>query len=99
MCGDKIDTAGEDSGPGRRRFLCGVGLAVAGAVAGCSNVTDQSFSASRAGLSETAREELALEQVDSESRSLSREGPSGNVEVTITNHAAIYSRAAGMGGS
>lgn len=86
-------------GTDRRRFLAVLGLAAVGSAAGCSGVTEQSFEAEQAGLPDTAQEELALVETDSSSESLSRDGPTGNVEVTVTNHTAVYSRAAGLGGS
>ena len=45
-----------------------------------------------------ARETLRLAETTRDERTVSREGPSGNVEVSITSHAAVYSHAAGYGG-
>lgn len=98
MTRDEHATGGTTGGR-RRQFLAAVGIAMAGGVAGCSGITEQEFAAQQVGLSEDAQTELGLAEVDSETSSVSREGPTGNVEVTITNHAAIYSRAAGFGGN
>lgn len=82
----------------RRKLLGVVGLAAVGGVAGCSGITEQRFAAQSVGLSESVQEELGLAEVSNESESVSRKGPTGNVTVTVTNQAAIYSRASGLGG-
>lgn len=79
-------------------MLCGLGVAAVGSLAGCSGITNQSFEAKQVGLSDDAQAELGLAEVDSETVSVSQDGPTGNVSVSITNHAAIFSRAAGLGG-
>jgi hypothetical protein len=92
------ETAGGGVQRDRRGFLAVLGLAAAGGLAGCGGVTEQSFAAQQVGLSADAQEELGLAEVTSESQSVERQGPTGSVTVSITNHSALYSRAGGLGG-
>ena len=92
------ESAGGSVRRDRRRFLAVLGLAAAGGVAGCGGVTEQSFAAQQVGLSADAQDELGLAEVTSESETVERQGPTGNVTVSITNHSALYSRAGGLGG-
>ncbi|TSD09566.1 hypothetical protein DP107_15625 [Haloglomus irregulare] len=76
----------------RRRTLAALGGGALVGLAGCSGVTEQSFEATPVVLPEGPREELVLAETASESETIEREGPSGNVEVSITSHAAVYQR-------
>lgn len=76
----------------RRETLAAVGIAAAGGLAGCSGVTQRSFAATPVVLSGPAREELVLAETLRESQEVTREGPSGNVEVSITSEAGGYRR-------
>jgi hypothetical protein len=77
---------------GRRDVLATVGgIALAG-VAGCSEVTEQSFEATPVQLPEDDREKLVLAETAANSEATTRDGPTGNVEVEITNHARVYRR-------
>lgn len=67
------------------------GIALAG-VAGCSEVTEQSFEATPVQLPEDDREKLVLAETAANSEATTRDGPTGNVEVEITNHARVYRR-------
>lgn len=81
----------------RRRYLAAlVGL---GALGGCSGASSQSFEASAVVLPPEDRTELRLAETGRDARTTSRDGPSGNVEITVTNETAVYSHAAGYGGS
>ena len=83
---------------GRRDVLATVGGLAIGGVAGCSEVTQQSFEASPVVLPEADREETVVAETARESETTTREGPSGNVEVEITAHASIYRRGPASGG-
>jgi hypothetical protein len=78
---------------GRRRYLAVVGTATTGLVAGCSGLTEQSFESQAVGLDDAAREDLQLAETERSSPTTSRTGPSGNVEVSVTNHVTVYRRA------
>jgi len=67
------------------------GVALAG-LAGCSGATEQSFEATPVQLPEGAREETVLAETAADSETTTRDGPTGNVEVEITNHARVYRR-------
>lgn len=82
----------------RRRYLAALAGAAA-LTAGCSDVTSQSFEASTVVLPAEDQEALRLAETSRDRRTVSRQGPSGNVEVSITSAAAVYSHAAGYGGS
>ena len=77
---------------GRRTVLATVGGTALAGLAGCSNATQQSFEATPVVLPEDAREELVLAETARESETITREGPSGNVEVEITSAASVYQR-------
>lgn len=81
----------------RRRYLTVVGTAAAGLVAGCSGLTEQSFESQAVGLDDAALEELQLAETDRRSPTATRTGPSGNVEVSVTNHVTVYRRADALG--
>jgi hypothetical protein len=77
---------------GRRDVLATVGgIALAG-LAGCSGVTEQSFEATPVVLPEDDRENLVLAETAADSETTTRDGPTGNVQVEITNHARVYRR-------
>jgi hypothetical protein len=95
---DTTTTGSSGSDTTRRRYLAALAGAAA-LTAGCSDVTSQSFEASAVVLPSEDQEALRLAETSRDERTISREGPSGNVEVSITNRAAIYSHAAGYGGS
>jgi hypothetical protein len=81
----------------RRRVLATAGgLALAG-MAGCSSLTEQSFEASPVVLPESARQEMVLSETGREAETITRDGPTGNVEVSITSHAAVYRRGPARG--
>jgi len=82
---------------GRRRLLAGVGGALATGLAGCSEVTEQSFEAATVALPQPAREELWLTETARDGTTITREGP-GDSELEITNKATVYSRAAWLEG-
>lgn len=81
----------------RRQFLATTAGLALGAVAGCSGVTEQSFEATPVVLPSDDREELWLGETVRDAPTINREGP-GGTELTITNHAAVYTREAGLGG-
>lgn len=83
---------GIESTTTRRQLLIAGATAATAAVAGCEGVTEQSFEASPTTLSAESRERLRLRELAAESQTISREV--GGAEVTITNHVAVYSRAA-----
>jgi hypothetical protein len=81
----------------RRRFLSVAGAATAAVLAGCSGLRRRSFEASPVVLSDGDQEAFRVAETDATSHTISRDGPAG-AEVEITNHAAVYSRAGGLGG-
>ena len=81
----------------RRRTLSALSGAVLAGLAGCAGVTEQSFEATPVVLPEDAREEMVLAETANESESIEREGPTGNAEVSITSHSAVYRRGPARG--
>ena len=75
----------------RRRYLAAVAGATA-SLAGCSNVTSQSFEASMVALPESARESLQLLETARDTRTIEPQAPTDDVEVSITNRIAVYNR-------
>jgi len=73
------------------------GTTAAVALAGCSNVTSQSFEASPVVLPDADQTERRLAETSRDSQTVQRSGPAGS-EVEITNQTAVYSRAKGLGG-
>lgn len=98
MTRDKHDSARTDTKLPRRELLVAAGGTLAVGLAGCSGVTEQSFEAAPVVLPDAGREELLLAETSRESETITREGPSGNVEVEITNHASVYRRGPAWGG-
>jgi len=82
----------------RRPLLAVLGTGTAAALAGCEDITNQSFEASSVGLAADAQETLQLSELASESTTLEKSAADGNVSVSITTHTAVYSRAAALGG-
>jgi len=82
----------------RRVLLSGGAVAVGVGLAGCSNITQQSFEATPLKLSTTNMDELGLTRQSAGTDTISREGVGGQVEVSITNQAAVFDRAAWLRG-
>ena len=82
----------------RRVLLSGGAVAVGVGLAGCSNITQQSFEATPLELSTTNMDELGLTRQSAGTDTISREGVGGQVEVSITNQAAVFDRAAWLRG-
>jgi hypothetical protein len=99
MSEDRTAASTDSSNTDRRTLLVLLGAGGFAGLAGCSNVTSQSFEASTVVLPPEDQEALRLAETSRGERTVSRQGPSGNVEVSITNKAAVYSHAAGYGGS
>lgn len=89
--------AGRADGLSRRRFLAGVGTTTGISLAGCSGVTEQSFAASPVVLPETDQTALRLSETAQDAESITVNGPADS-GVEVTNHAATYIRAKGLGG-
>jgi hypothetical protein len=87
----------EDDVLSRRDYLAVLGTAATGTVAGCPDPRSQSFEARPVGLSTAVQETYRVTETVQEPVTERREGP-GGVEVSITNHAAVYSRTVGRGG-
>jgi hypothetical protein len=81
----------------RRTTLAAPGGAALAGLAGCSGVTEQSFEAAPVVLPDAASGELALAETVRESETTTRDGPSGNLEVSITSHSAVYRRGQARG--
>jgi hypothetical protein len=81
----------------RRDYLAVLGTAAVGSMAGCPDPRSQSFEAAPVGLSTEDQETLRLAETVREPITERREGP-GGTEVSITNHAGVYSRTVGLGG-
>ena len=90
---DAVDGACID----RRSLLVAAGGALAAGLAGCSEVTDQSFEAAPVVLPGGDREGLVLAETARDSETTTRDGPSGNVEVTTTSHSSGYQRGPARG--
>lgn len=91
------DASTIDSSLSRRRFLGATGAAaVVTGSAGCSKATQQSFEAAPVILPDAAQEEFVVAETARDSETITREGPTGNVEVSITNHASVYQRGPGL---
>ena len=82
----------------RRAFLTALGVGTAASLAGCEEITNQSFEASAVGLSTGAQETLHLSELAQETLRFEESAADGNVSVSITSHTAVYSRAAALGG-
>lgn len=93
--GDREDRPTESStvgtGLSRRRFLGATGTAAVAGLAGCNEVTQQSFEAAAVELPTDAQDALALGETVAKGRTVSREGP-GGTEVKITSQVAVYRR-------
>jgi hypothetical protein len=100
-CADSGGAPSTATGRHSRRAFLATAAAVGGtlALAGCSEITDQEFTADRVVLPEDAREELVLSEVTSESRTVSRTPSAGGVEgeVSVTSHAVAYHRGPARG--
>ncbi|WP_159901721.1 DUF6517 family protein [Salinirussus salinus] len=100
-CADSGGAPSTATGRHSRRAFLATAAAVGGtlALAGCSEITDQEFTADRVVLPEDAREELVLSEVASESRTVSRTPSAGGVEgeVSVTSHAVAYHRGPARG--
>jgi phage terminase large subunit-like protein len=90
-------SSGSDWASTRRRFLAVSGAAAGAVLAGCSSVTSQSFTASPVLLPDETQTELLLAETTRDSRSVTLDGPA-DTQVEITNQAAVYKRATGLGG-
>lgn len=66
-------------------------------VAGCSGETKRTFEASPVVLPDDDQGTLRLAETNREPETISRTGPA-DTEIEITNHAAVYKRAVGLGG-
>lgn len=82
----------------RRPFLAALSVGTVAALAGCEEITNQSFEASSVGLSTDAQERLQLGELSQDTLSFSESAADGNVSVSVTSHTAVYSRAAALGG-
>ena len=82
----------------RRALLSGGAVAVGVGLAGCGGITQQSFEATPLELSTTNMDDLGLTQQSTRADTISREGIGGQVEVSITNQAAVFDRAAWLRG-
>jgi hypothetical protein len=100
-CADSGGAPSTATGRHSRRAFLATAAAVGGtlALAGCSEITDQEFTADRVILPGDAREELVLSEVTSESRTVSRTPSAGGVEgeVSVTSHAVAYHRGPARG--
>jgi hypothetical protein len=83
---------------GRRRFLAGVSVGSLASLAGCGEITTQSFEATSVGLSSSVQERLQLTEAAREALTREERTAGGNVSVSITSHTAVYSRAGAIGG-
>ena len=82
----------------RRVLLSGGAVAVGVGLAGCGDLTQQSFEATALELSTTNMDDLGLTQQSTRADTISREGIGDQVEVSITNQAAVFDRAAWLRG-
>lgn len=90
---------GRDGPTLRRRELLGLaGGALVAGVAGCADLQSQTFSASEVVLPAAAQTELSLAESSRERHTISGTDPTGNLDITIENYSAVYSRAVGLGG-
>lgn len=80
----------------RRDVLYGLSVLGATSLAGCTDVTKQQFEATAVTLPPTDQEELLLSETLRDSTSVSRTGPNGDLEITVTSHFASYSRQKGV---
>jgi len=80
----------------RRGVLAAAGSVGIAGLAGCSDVTDQSFTADAVVMPDDAQEELVLAETVREGDTIKRSGPAG-VEVSITNQASLYRRGPARG--
>jgi hypothetical protein len=90
-------SSGRDTVWNRRRFLTTAGTAAGIVLAGCSGVTNQSFAASPVTLPDADQRELLLAEATVTPKTITLDGPA-DTEVEITNQAAVYKRADGLGG-
>jgi hypothetical protein len=90
-------SSGRDTGWNRRRFLAAAGTAAGVVLAGCSSVTEQSFAASPVLLSAADQTDLLLAETTVDSQTITLDGPA-DTQAEITNQAAVYKRANGLGG-
>ncbi len=81
----------------RRTFVTGTALAAA-TTAGCSDIRQQSFDARPVGLPAAERGPVGMAETSMESMTLTFDGPA-STEVEVTNHSAVYRRAADDGGT
>ena len=80
----------------RRGYLTSLALLGATSLAGCTGVTEQRFEADPVVLPPPHQAGLVLGERLCDSSTVTRSGPSGNVEVTATSQFATYGRAAGV---
>ncbi|MGM0590742.1 MAG: hypothetical protein ACQETI_03770 [Halobacteriota archaeon] len=83
---------------GRRQLIAALGSASAIGLAGCQELQSQSFEAEPTALSEESQKSLRMGEIARDSQTIERTALGGSVDVSITSHAAIYSRAVGLGG-
>lgn len=81
----------------RRRLMAVMGAVVSAGLAGCTEVTQQSFEAAPVVLPEDDQSTLMLPETGSDSTTVDREYAGGNVEVGVTSHLRVYRRAPGLG--
>lgn len=97
MTGERsTDEGGSDTR--RREFLVSGGAFVATALAGCSRISQQEFSAEPVYLGPEAREELGLAETARDSSTVTRTVDAIDGEVTITSHVAAYRKIDWAGG-
>jgi hypothetical protein len=93
------DGGGDDRPAITRRRTLAVAAAVAGGLAGCSDIQDQSFEADPVVLPGPDQTELVLPETGRSSDTTTRTVGDGSVEASITSHLAVYRRAPGMEGA
>jgi hypothetical protein len=81
----------------RRGFITAT-VIVASSTAGCSDAVTPSFEADPVVLPDEDQENLWLSETVRDSATIDVDGPSVT-EVEVTNHMAVYNRAAGYGGT
>jgi len=81
----------------RRGFITATAI-VASSTAGCSDVVTPSFEADPVVLPDEDQENLWLSETVRDSATIDVDGPS-ITEAEVTNHMAVYNRAAGYGGA
>lgn len=82
----------------RRPLLAALSVGTVAALAGCDEITNQSFEAASVGLSADAQETLQLGELSRDTLTFEESAADGNVSVSVTSHTAVYSRATALGG-